>query len=178
MSIPALLILAFVILSEFAPTNIEFLTSRLIETSDESDILPYNVQMRFMVIETINQKIEDTSKLFGIGYSKTFSISYSDLDIQVLVDDILWGAILFRQGISGIIVLSLLLLTYLIMTIKMLRNNKIDNKQLAGACYIIIIWQILRTVASAELLWYPIVSGLILAFISNEYETWRALIKE
>jgi len=171
--IPVVLVSSYLFISNFAPTNSEFLVDRFSEF--KSSALPNNAEARLEGFSYIHEYLSEFSLLTGVGLSMQNSSSLSTLDIKgVVLGDTLWNLVLYRLGYLGIVMLAIILLTILYYSISVLFISNLSSSAVfLKLSSVASIYMILITSAGSFFLMYPVITGLIIATTIFTYSSAR-----
>ena len=167
--LPVILYSSVTFLDRFAPTNASFLRRRFQDVTTSR--LPKNAESRVEGFHAIEQYLSPNNLFTGAGFSVTRLNSSGQLELGgIVIGDSLWTLVFFKLGYFGVMFFLLLFVLLLLYSLRILGSSKYENQpRFLKLMSMASVWIIVRSTASSELLWYPVIYGLVFATLNIAY---------
>jgi hypothetical protein len=151
------------------PVNVGFAVDRLREIGVQGLNTP-NLVSRVETMGIVARYVGTVDPIWGAGYSVATARDLQAISQGRLIGDAVWPALLLPLGWSGVISFGLILFVMLLVAGSGAVKKRNDGTPLLTiGLLLIIVWDILRTVSSSDILTiYPVGEALIFALVMVE----------
>ena len=166
-----------IVLSTSRPDHAGFIVERVGELFENAPMEISNFSSRAQTFLDIAQYQARRDPILGAGatyggFDETLRFAVGNQ----IVGDMLWSELIYRFGWSGVTLYVVMLAVYLIASFRVMKRSDSDRSRLGCILFCLVLWDILRTSASSDLLTiYPVGHAMILAMVCGlAGGLWRA----